>query len=218
MPGRVHRQRSDQQAFRQAPADAVDQARCTPVASDAHTRAGRHPEIPVRTLVSRPGKRQCIKSRPTRSGITAPHIVMLSSMEDATAGGTGRRVQQWCASAVMRSPRGPEDIAREDWRADPGERDPGRLLLPAVDHANAVRRHIPMPIAWRGTLAQYAGRLHRLHASKRDVIIYDYVALEDETVQNRGVITPLAGMAGGLSVRPDRDPCRRSRSPPKSGP
>jgi superfamily II DNA or RNA helicase len=32
-----------------------------------------------------------------------------------------------------------------------------------------------MPISWRGTLAQYAGRLHRLHAPKRDVIIYDYV-------------------------------------------
>jgi len=34
---------------------------------------------------------------------------------------------------------------------------------------------LTMPIARRGTLAQYAGRLHRLHASKRNVIIYDYV-------------------------------------------
>jgi hypothetical protein len=34
---------------------------------------------------------------------------------------------------------------------------------------------LTMPISWRGTLAQYAGRLHRLHASKRDVAIYDYV-------------------------------------------
>jgi superfamily II DNA or RNA helicase len=32
-----------------------------------------------------------------------------------------------------------------------------------------------MPIAWKGTLAQYAGRLHRLHDTKREVIIYDYV-------------------------------------------
>jgi superfamily II DNA or RNA helicase len=32
-----------------------------------------------------------------------------------------------------------------------------------------------MPISWRGTLAQYAGRLHRLHAAKRQVIIFDYV-------------------------------------------
>ena len=32
-----------------------------------------------------------------------------------------------------------------------------------------------MPIAWKGTLAQYAGRLHSLHDAKREVIIYDYV-------------------------------------------
>ena len=32
-----------------------------------------------------------------------------------------------------------------------------------------------MPVAWRGTLQQYAGRLHREHAGKADVIIYDYV-------------------------------------------
>jgi hypothetical protein len=32
-----------------------------------------------------------------------------------------------------------------------------------------------MPIAWKGTVAQYAGRLHRLCANKNDVLIYDYV-------------------------------------------
>ena len=32
-----------------------------------------------------------------------------------------------------------------------------------------------MPISWKGTLAQYAGRLHRLHHSKKEVLIYDYV-------------------------------------------
>ncbi len=32
-----------------------------------------------------------------------------------------------------------------------------------------------MPISWRGTLQQYAGRLHRLHDNKKVVRIYDYV-------------------------------------------
>ena len=32
-----------------------------------------------------------------------------------------------------------------------------------------------MPISWKGTLQQYAGRLHREHADKDDVRIYDYV-------------------------------------------
>ena len=34
---------------------------------------------------------------------------------------------------------------------------------------------LAMPIAWQGTLAQYAGRLHRLHDDKREVRVYDYV-------------------------------------------
>jgi superfamily II DNA or RNA helicase len=32
-----------------------------------------------------------------------------------------------------------------------------------------------MPISWKGTLAQYVGRLHREHHAKREVIVYDYV-------------------------------------------
>ena len=32
-----------------------------------------------------------------------------------------------------------------------------------------------MPIAWKGTLQQYAGRLHRTHASKSNVRILDYI-------------------------------------------
>ncbi len=33
---------------------------------------------------------------------------------------------------------------------------------------------LAFPISWRGRLAQYAGRLHRLHEDKKQVIIYDY--------------------------------------------
>jgi superfamily II DNA or RNA helicase len=32
-----------------------------------------------------------------------------------------------------------------------------------------------MPVSWKGTLVQYAGRLHRLHPGKTEVRIYDYV-------------------------------------------
>ena len=34
---------------------------------------------------------------------------------------------------------------------------------------------LTIPISWHGTLAQYAGRLHRTHAHKKEVVIYDYV-------------------------------------------
>lgn len=32
-----------------------------------------------------------------------------------------------------------------------------------------------MPISWQGTLAQYVGRLRRLHEGKREVRVYDYI-------------------------------------------
>ncbi len=32
-----------------------------------------------------------------------------------------------------------------------------------------------MPISWKGTLAQYVGRLHREHQDKSEVVVYDYV-------------------------------------------
>lgn len=32
-----------------------------------------------------------------------------------------------------------------------------------------------MSVSWRGTLAQYVGRLHRLHPEKRVVLVYDYI-------------------------------------------
>ncbi|MBY0533348.1 MAG: DEAD/DEAH box helicase [Rickettsiaceae bacterium] len=32
---------------------------------------------------------------------------------------------------------------------------------------------LTMPISWHGTLAQYAGRLHRIHVHKKEVVIYD---------------------------------------------
>ena len=34
---------------------------------------------------------------------------------------------------------------------------------------------LAMPISWKGTLQQYAGRLHRQHALKTAIRIYDYV-------------------------------------------
>lgn len=51
----------------------------------------------------------------------------------------------------------------------------GRYLGEGFDDQRLDTLFLTMPIAWRGTLAQYAGRLHRLHGPKREVVIYDYV-------------------------------------------
>jgi superfamily II DNA or RNA helicase/very-short-patch-repair endonuclease len=36
---------------------------------------------------------------------------------------------------------------------------------------------LALPVSWRGTIAQYVGRLHRLHEGKREVRVYDYADL-----------------------------------------
>ena len=51
----------------------------------------------------------------------------------------------------------------------------GRYLGEGFDDPRLDTLFLTMPIAWKGTLAQYAGRLHRLHDTKREVLIYDYV-------------------------------------------
>ena len=46
--------------------------------------------------------------------------------------------------------------------------------LGGFDDSRLHALFLTMPIAWKGTLAQYAGRLPRLNNAKREVIIYDY--------------------------------------------
>ncbi|MFC6632962.1 TOTE conflict system archaeo-eukaryotic primase domain-containing protein [Microbulbifer taiwanensis] len=50
----------------------------------------------------------------------------------------------------------------------------GRLIGEGFDHPPLDTLVLAMPISWRGTLQQYAGRLHREHFEKQDVRIYDY--------------------------------------------
>jgi len=54
----------------------------------------------------------------------------------------------------------------------------GRLIGEGFDHPALDTLVLAMPISWKGTLQQYAGRLHRDHAHKDDVRIYDYAELE----------------------------------------
>ncbi|MVB09667.1 hypothetical protein CAFE_03300 [Caprobacter fermentans] len=51
----------------------------------------------------------------------------------------------------------------------------GKYIGEGFDEPRLDTLFLTMPIAWRGTLAQYAGRLHRDFAGKCEVRIYDYV-------------------------------------------
>lgn len=63
----------------------------------------------------------------------------------------------------------------------------GRYLGEGFDDARLDTLFLALPIAWRGTVAQYTGRLHRNYDLKNEVIIYDYV--DDQ-------VPVLAGMFG----------------------
>ena len=51
----------------------------------------------------------------------------------------------------------------------------GKLVGEGFDHPPLDTLVLAMPISWKGTLQQYAGRLHREHTSKTDVRIIDFV-------------------------------------------
>jgi superfamily II DNA or RNA helicase len=54
----------------------------------------------------------------------------------------------------------------------------GRFVGEGFDDARLDTLFLAMPVSWKGTLTQYAGRLHRLHPGKKEVRIYDYVDRE----------------------------------------
>jgi len=53
----------------------------------------------------------------------------------------------------------------------------GKYIGEGFDDARLDTLFLALPVSWRGTIAQYVGRLHRLQAGKREVRVYDYADL-----------------------------------------
>jgi len=54
----------------------------------------------------------------------------------------------------------------------------GRYLGEGFDDDRLDTMFLAMPISWKGTLAQYAGRLNRIRPGKTELTIYDYADLD----------------------------------------
>ncbi len=54
----------------------------------------------------------------------------------------------------------------------------GRYVGEGFDDSRLDTLFLTMPVSWKGTIAQYAGRLHRLHDDKKLVQIFDYADLD----------------------------------------
>jgi len=88
------------------------------------------------------------------------HLILLR-------GGMGRRQRSAVAERLATIPRQEERVLLST----------GKYIGEGFDDARLDTLMLTLPVSWRGTIAQYAGRLHRLHDDKREVRIYDYADL-----------------------------------------
>jgi superfamily II DNA or RNA helicase/very-short-patch-repair endonuclease len=83
-------------------------------------------------------------------------------------GGMGRKQRQAVADQLAAIPPDEERVLLST----------GKYIGEGFDDARLDTLMLTLPVSWRGTIAQYAGRLHRLYDSKREVRIYDYADLD----------------------------------------
>ena len=82
----------------------------------------------------------------------------------------------------------------------------GRFVGEGFDEPKLDTLFLAMPIAWKGTVQQYAGRLHRLYQNKSEVRIYDYVDVHVGVLE-RMYQKRLKGYASiGYSAKSDSKP------------
>jgi superfamily II DNA or RNA helicase len=100
------------------------------------------------------------------------HVLLLAEQIKAFAknvfvmqGGMGVRQRNQLQDALQSIPDNEERIIIAT----------GRYLGEGFDDARLDTLLLVMPVSWKGTLAQYVGRLHRLYHAKTEVRIYDYV-------------------------------------------
>jgi superfamily II DNA or RNA helicase/very-short-patch-repair endonuclease len=90
-----------------------------------------------------------------------PHLITLQ-------GGMGRKALAEARARLADIPeRAPQVILAT-----------GKYIGEGFDHPRLDTLFLVMPVSWRGTIAQYVGRLHRLHQGKREARVYDYADLD----------------------------------------
>jgi very-short-patch-repair endonuclease len=88
------------------------------------------------------------------------HVIVLR-------GGMGKRELQTELERSLAVPRTEERVLLAT----------GKFIGEGFDDPRLDTLFLALPVSWRGTIAQYAGRLHRLHEGKREVRVYDYADL-----------------------------------------
>jgi superfamily II DNA or RNA helicase len=84
----------------------------------------------------------------------------------------------------------------------------GKYIGEGFDDARLDTLFVTLPISWRGTVAQYVGRLHRLHDGKRDVRVPETVERSPSVV----VASPCDSASRRLAIPKSRMRRRPSES------
>jgi very-short-patch-repair endonuclease len=89
-----------------------------------------------------------------------PHVVVLR-------GGLGKKQRKAAAERLAAIPPDQRRVILAT----------GKYIGEGFDDPRLDTLFLTLPVSWRGTIAQYVGRLHRLHDGKREVRVYDYADL-----------------------------------------
>ena len=96
----------------------------------------------------------------------------------------------------------------------------GRYIGEGFDDARLDTLLLTLPVSWHGTIAQYAGRLHRLYDGKREVRIYDFCCRQQKSyfvaipVMWRITKCAISELPSHNSVRPSMDEIVRDATCP----
>jgi superfamily II DNA or RNA helicase len=93
----------------------------------------------------------------------APHVRHLVVLR----AGMGRKQRRAVADRLAAIPRADARVILAT----------GKYIGEGFDDPRLDTLFLTLPVSWRGTIAQYSGRLHRLYEGKREVRIYDYADL-----------------------------------------
>ena len=131
----------------------TDSARNEMIVADVMTvlKAGRSPVI----LTER---KEHVAFFANRLSYLSPNIISLQ-------GGMGRKAHAEMMAKLRRIDDDEERILIAT----------GRYIGEGFDDARLDTLFLALPVSWRGTLEQYAGRLHRSYHKKTEVQIYDYI-------------------------------------------
>lgn len=131
---------------------AADKARNALIVGDVLTavRAGRHPVVLTERRDHLERLRDCLKP-------SAANLVVLR-------GGMSSGERRAAETAIQACNDGARLVLAT-----------GRHLGEGFDDPRLDTLFLTMPISWKGTLAQYVGRLHREHEGKSEIVVHDYI-------------------------------------------